>query len=75
MKPRSLMRLNEGKQNQLNFREMTQKQIKDFKLIDVDINDGITFTLLVNKNEIVQHHFQLNEISKIFGGNNSTNEK
>jgi|LakMenEpi13Jul12_1017406.scaffolds.fasta_scaffold25723_1 hypothetical protein len=69
------MRLNEGKQNQLNFREMTQKQIKDFKLIDVDINDGITFTLLVNKNEIVQHHFQLNEISKIFGGNNSTNEK
>jgi hypothetical protein len=54
---------------------MTQKQIKDFKLIDVDINDGITFTLLVNKNEIVQHHFQLNEISKIFGGNNSTNEK
>ena len=69
------MRLNEGKQNQLNFREMKQKQIKDFKLIDVDINDGITFTLLVNKNEIVQHHFQLNEISKIFGGNNSTNEK
>jgi hypothetical protein len=69
------MWLNEGKQNQLNFREMTQKQIKDFKLIDVDINDGITFTLLVNKNEIVQHHFQLNEISKIFGGNNSTNEK
>ena len=69
------MRLNEGKQNQLNFREMTQKQIKDFKLIDVDINDGITFTLLVNKNEIVQHHFQLNEISKIFGGNNSTYEK
>jgi hypothetical protein len=69
------MRLNEGKQNQLNFREMTQKQIKDFKLIDVDINDGITFTLLVNKNEIVQHHFQLNEISKIFGGNNSTKEK
>jgi hypothetical protein len=69
------MRLNEGKQNQLNFREMTQKQIKDFKLIDVDINDGITFTLLVNKNEIVQHHFQLNEISKIFGGNNSTNDK
>ena len=69
------MRLNEGKQNQLNFREMTQKQIKDFKLIDVDINDGITFTLLVNKNEIVQHHFQLNEISKIFGGNNSTNKK
>jgi hypothetical protein len=69
------MRLNEGKQNQLNFREMTQKQIKDFKLIDVDINDGITFTLLVNKNEIVQHHFQLNEISKIFGGNNSTYDK
>jgi hypothetical protein len=69
------MRLNEGKQNQLNFREMTQKQIKDFKLIDVDINDGITFTLLVNKNEIVQHHFQLNEISKIFGGNNNTDEK
>jgi hypothetical protein len=69
------MRLNEGKQNQLNFREMTQKQIKDFKLIDVDINDGITFTLLVNKNEIVQHHFQLNEISKIFGGNNKTNDK
>jgi len=54
---------------------MTQKQIKDFKLIDVDINDGITFTLLVNKNEIVQHHFQLNEISKIFGGNNSTNKE
>jgi hypothetical protein len=69
------MRLNEGKQNQLNFREMTQKQIKDFKLIDVDINDGITFTLLVNKNEIVQHHFQLNEISKIFGGKNSTYDK
>jgi hypothetical protein len=57
------------------MRDMTPKQIKDFKLIDVDINDGITFTLLVNKNEIVQHHFQLNEISKIFGGNNSTNEK
>jgi hypothetical protein len=59
----------------VRMRDMTPKQIKDFKLIDVDINDGITFTLLVNKNEIVQHHFQLNEISKIFGGNNSTNEK
>ena len=69
------MLLNEGKQKQLNFREMTQKQIKDFKLIDVDINDGITFTLLVNKNEIVQHHFQLNEISKIFGGNRTFNTK
>jgi hypothetical protein len=46
-----------------------KKQIKQFKLVDVNISNGITFTVLLNEKEMVQHHFELNQISKIFGGN------
>ena len=42
-----------------------------FKLIDVDIKNGITFTALVNDKKLVQHHFELNTIEKMFGGNKS----
>jgi hypothetical protein len=41
-----------------------------FKLINVDIKDGITFTTLVNDKELTQHHFELNTIEKMFGGKN-----
>ena len=40
-----------------------------FKLVDVDIKDGITFTALLNDKELVQHHFDIKTIEKYFGGN------
>jgi hypothetical protein len=47
----------------------TNNKTNQFKLIDVDIKNGITFTALVNDKELVQHHFELNIIEKMFGGN------
>ncbi len=47
----------------------TNNKTNQFKLIDVDIKNGITFTALVNDKELVQHHFELNTIEKMFGGN------
>jgi hypothetical protein len=46
-----------------------KQQIKQFKLVDVHIRNGITFTVLLNEKEMVQHHFELNQISKTYGGN------
>jgi hypothetical protein len=43
--------------------------VNKFKLIDVDITNGIRFTALINDNEIVQYNFEINTIEKMFGGN------
>ena len=50
-------------------KKTNNNKTNQFKLIDVDIKNGITFTALVNDKELVQHHFELNTIEKMFGGN------
>jgi hypothetical protein len=44
------------------------KKINKFKLVDVDLKKGMTFTTLVNDKELIQQHFDLNAIEKFFGG-------
>jgi hypothetical protein len=52
---------------------MKEEQITP-KIIDVDLKDGLTFTALVDKNKIIQHHFPLNIIESFFGGNPKINK-
>jgi hypothetical protein len=49
--------------------EKNDNQKNQFKLVDVDIKDGITFTALLNDKELVQHQFDIKDIEKYFGGN------
>ena len=46
----------------------TKKDLKTFKIVDVDFKNGWTITLL-NKNELRQHYISLVVIEKFFGGN------
>jgi hypothetical protein len=45
------------------------KQQTQFKLIDVKIKNGITCTVLVDDKKMVQQHFDIKTIEKIYGGN------
>jgi hypothetical protein len=46
---------------------MTQETNK-FKLISVDIKNGITFTALVDDKKMIQQHIEIKTIEKFFGG-------
>ena len=52
---------------------MSNNKQKEFKLIDVDLKDGLTFTFLIDKNKLQQHHYPINEIEGFFGGNQKIN--
>jgi hypothetical protein len=46
------------------------KQQTQFQLIDVKVKNGITFTVLVDDKKMVQQHFDIKTIEKIYGGGN-----
>jgi hypothetical protein len=47
------------------------KQQTQFQLIDVKVKNGITFTVLVDDKKMVQQHFDIKTIEKIYGGGNN----
>ena len=49
---------------------MSNNKQKVFKLVNVDFKDGLTFTMLVDKNQLQQTHFPISVIENFFGGKN-----
>jgi hypothetical protein len=47
------------------------KEQRQFQLIDVKVKNGITFTVLVDDKKMVQQHFDIKTIEKIYGGGNN----
>ena len=55
----------------LKERQMSNnKEQTQFQLIDVKVKNGITFTVLVDDKKMVQQHFDIKTIEKIYGGGN-----
>ena len=56
----------------LKERQMSNnKEQTQFQLIDVKVKNGITFTVLVDDKKMVQQHFDIKTIEKIYGGGNN----
>ena len=48
---------------------MSNENINKFKLISIDIKNGITFTTMIDDKKIIKKHFEIKSIETIFGGN------
>jgi hypothetical protein len=48
---------------------MSNENINKFKLIGIDIKNGITFTTMIDDKKIIKKHFEIKSIETIFGGN------